>query len=704
MSLACNKDTPHYCDPTDPTNLIRNDAKNSKKLVYGQCVSVQSDCKLQKGYVNKTGKCKEGNKGGEKCNQDAESNLESIPVTKQEVDEVVRGRRVRIQEEKEEKNRERDERVNVREQKRLINLPRPIIPPIIVPAPAAPVAPGAAVPVARAVALGSAAVAAAAAPAVDDDFLNWYQGINFPGLNRMFYSDEYRYLLELISIYMKRIVRTDKCKANHDIPLEENPTLEDLLCHFSYVYSPQPGNDRGKNALINNRIGEDSVFGRIFNSKVSGQDIVTKVPVMIAEDTTIEIFMNIVVINTILIHPFLSQLSNHLAPSFGIFVCGTNVPVDGSPLDNSIPLQSCMPGLNGIPSLFLIQKQVKNQDDSNASTLSGLIKKRKVTWADVSEYISQAFSVLTLLEQSPLRIAHNDLHTGNLLITNHTKGRPGKAVLIDWGKASFTINGKYYGQDTKRFEPYGTLCTAAIDLLQLARVGKFDTADALRSAPPITADEEKDINEINSNLSIIINLLEDRLEFLHKEYSPAKDAAGEYPYTNEFITDIIRKQFRTKNESERRALIKRYNQFTYYEAVTMLNPFGIKLKSFYYECIGYMQAISFDPAQLVQNNALTYPNLRTRWNAFYKNLPKMTGAAAAAAAATGGYLSGLDPEYIAAAAAAGGAAGYGLGRYYFPDEGRRNRLRRSRRKSRKGKISQGKKTLVKNASKNDSKK
>lgn len=43
----------------------------------------------------------------------------------------------------------------------------------------------------------------------EDDFFNWYQGINFPGLKPIRYRPEYKLL------FMKKIVRTVKCKETH---------------------------------------------------------------------------------------------------------------------------------------------------------------------------------------------------------------------------------------------------------------------------------------------------------------------------------------------------------------------------------------------------------------------------------------------------------------------------------------------------------
>lgn len=107
----------------------------------------------------------------------------------------------------------------------------------------------------------------------DDNFFNWYRGINMNNhVRRANYNVEYTLLLELISKFMKRVVRTDKCKANHEMPEDETPSLQDIMCHFSYIFSPKPGQYEEKRALTlpNRRIGGHSEFGRIFSSTVSG--------------------------------------------------------------------------------------------------------------------------------------------------------------------------------------------------------------------------------------------------------------------------------------------------------------------------------------------------------------------------------------------------------------------------------------------------
>ena len=394
----------------------------------------------------------------------------------------------------------------------------------------------------------------------DDDFFNWYQG-KHSTLIPMQYQPKYLSLLRYISVFMKNTVRTPKCKRDHQ--LQENPTLENILCHFSYAFFPDQRQKQRKKELTSpDHLIGNGMFGRIFQNKVSDQDIIIKVPIVVAEDTTIELFMNMVIINVILMTPELVNLSDHLVPSFGIYVCETNLPTDGSPLTENERLLSCPswyhhPG-NRTPTLFLIQKLLKNDDGTTCPTLSYLIKHNQVTFKDLMEYFAQIFNVLTLLQNSVLHISHNDLHPGNILIQNHSKGNPGSAYIIDWGKASFTLNGQYYGShffenNLSRKE----VISGAFDLLQFARVGLFDVEDA---------NTENKQNE-QMGLDVTYSIKETKkieIFFTHIETIIQNEFNFRMDRFNKMLSFVVFNQLKSTNDmTEQNRLIDLLNTYTY---------------------------------------------------------------------------------------------------------------------------------------------
>ena len=255
------------------------------------------------------------------------------------------------------------------------------------------------------------------------------------------YSRDDRLLIQLIAIFIPGVVQTPDCLAKKAVPPDASfgERLHDVMCNFSYAYSPLPTlHGVEKNELIRRQIGENSVYGRVYQSVFEGNPIVTKAPIAWDTENIIEIFINVCVINRFL----LNNISIHtLVPTYGLFVCPTNIP-NGEELPKNKALQICVGDVpNKTPTMFMVQKFI------NGRTLAYYLNQNMITLGELLRYIHDICVALAMMEDSPYHIAHNDLHANNIMIADRNGGSEGHAVIIDWGKASFTIG-------PKRYQPY----------------------------------------------------------------------------------------------------------------------------------------------------------------------------------------------------------------------------------------------------------
>jgi len=234
--------------------------------------------------------------------------------------------------------------------------------------------------------------------------------------NQYQYSDSTLLLFRQLTTFFTSIVQDDIClrKKSH-----EN-RLHDILCDFSMAYVPVPIEEQwiqhGK--LVNGKsvLGEGS-NGRIYRSGTfGGNPIVTKTKKKWSNHTVFDIYINFVILNSLLLK---GKLTDHLIPSYGMFLCTVNE--DGTEI--------CMR-----PSkqehLFLVQKEVKGK------TLSRHIK--HMTLDRFQHITHEIFDVLLTLEASPYQMYHTDLHCGNIMMCANEEGLE-HAVLLDFELCSFSV-------------------------------------------------------------------------------------------------------------------------------------------------------------------------------------------------------------------------------------------------------------------------
>jgi serine/threonine protein kinase len=200
--------------------------------------------------------------------------------------------------------------------------------------------------------------------------------------------------------------------------------------------------------------------GRIFNSGLfEGNPIVTKTKKKWTESTIYEVFINFVVLNSILLK---GELTNNLIPSYGLFVCGSNA--DGT--------EVCIHDKKELPGqhLFLVQKYIDGE------TLQNRLKK-PMTMYEFNAILYQLFTIMKYFESSIYQLYHMDMHCANIVLHRE------QVCLIDFELCSWSLfdrNGKAhrYRLNSVEHKYCGetSVLTGAYDfILFLSNVAAHDT-------------------------------------------------------------------------------------------------------------------------------------------------------------------------------------------------------------------------------------
>lgn len=224
-------------------------------------------------------------------------------------------------------------------------------------------------------------------------------------------------------------------------PLYSNDELYQKLCYYSTTFSVIPILKKtitktGNRWVNGHPLYREGAYGGMFDGEFKGEDVLTKTLKEFTPDIIREIFVNMVIINDILLRS--NQFVHNLLPTYGLFACRQN--------DYKHVCIATIP--TGQPYyLNMIQKKV------DATTFEDFLHEPATTVEMVYEMMNKIFTVLDQLNQGPYELRHNDLHGHNILIDNYT----GEPIIIDYGLSTFTIGGLFYRdivQDSTREYDY----------------------------------------------------------------------------------------------------------------------------------------------------------------------------------------------------------------------------------------------------------
>jgi len=156
--------------------------------------------------------------------------------------------------------------------------------------------------------------------------------------------------------------------------------------------------------------------------------IITKIELEEGNTQITEIFINMVIINNLIIDGY---EKDSLIPTFGIFSCKSK--------GDDFCLEK------GEEKMFLVQQKIEGV------TLKTMLKNSTFTLDDLQIVLGRIFSILIMLEKSPYKIAHHDLHAENIMLN------PKKLTqiwLLDFGLSSFSVDGiRYNNEFEQEYDP-----------------------------------------------------------------------------------------------------------------------------------------------------------------------------------------------------------------------------------------------------------
>lgn len=234
------------------------------------------------------------------------------------------------------------------------------------------------------------------------------------------YTESQLLLIDLIISFLKYIQKKG-CKTSNN--------LHNLICNFIIMYTPLPNKDNAKFIVFDKNLG-GGVYGDVYDSGMFEMvPIVTKSPKIFMTDSIQEIFLNVVVINSLIMkYPW---LRHHLVPTLGLFICGhTYIDIDtDTDTERKRKLVSVCDDTNEKPNIHLVQKKIKGK------TLYDFLEMNPVSLSWVKKCLLYLLKALIVLEKSKYNVYHRDLHGSNIMIEDKTE----MPFILDFGISSFQL-------------------------------------------------------------------------------------------------------------------------------------------------------------------------------------------------------------------------------------------------------------------------
>jgi hypothetical protein len=227
-------------------------------------------------------------------------------------------------------------------------------------------------------------------------------------------------LVELLLTYLESF----SCEKKNS--LYKNWQLYEKICYYSKEYSVIPITKNtmkktGKQWVNDHHLFQEGSYGAMFDGEFKKEHVLTKTQKSFTKDIIREIFINMVIINDLLLRN--NQFIQNLVPTYGLFAC--------KQIDYK---QVCIPDDDQPYYLNMIQKKV------NAVPFRDFLSEATTTPQMLYDTLIKIFTTLQSLNTGPYQLRHNDLNGNNILIDNDT----GEPIIIDWGLSTFKIKNIFY--------------------------------------------------------------------------------------------------------------------------------------------------------------------------------------------------------------------------------------------------------------------
>jgi len=208
--------------------------------------------------------------------------------------------------------------------------------------------------------------------------------------------------------------------------------LYTMLNRFLKHFPVQPTVSNSVLVNIKKFIKKGSYGNIYYTDSFDGVPLITKLVRNFETNVVRELFINYIIINSIL----LSGIgTHHFVPTYGIFIC-QHAFLKSSRLIKKLTgvcNKNSNDDMDRKPNLHMVQERI------DGDTLDTLLKENSLTCIEFHRIVCSILKSMILLEESPYRLYHSDLHCGNIMIDQQKN-----VYIIDFGFCSFTYKGVRY--------------------------------------------------------------------------------------------------------------------------------------------------------------------------------------------------------------------------------------------------------------------
>lgn len=373
------------------------------------------------------------------------------------------------------------------------------------------------------------------------------------------YNVPQKQLIHQLSQFITGVIQDDTCLQGKSHGDTEGEYLRDVMCETIMAYVPIPvAESLVKKGLLTDGKKYDfrGSYGKVYYMTVNGNQSIIKIPKEFDPENIQEIFVNLIIINSLLLNDLFESQYIYQKPihevfcqTYGIFVCPTPSPKSPQPM-----YSMCY---GNKPSVMMIQERISGK------TYTKVLEDttNKITLKHFKNHVRDLFTALIVLSESPYQLSHNDLHTDNVMLRTN-----GEVTILDYGMAAFSIETSKNVRTSYQpnmFDDYlgkktHPLVTGAVDFFQFFN----NVIDLTRKSKPNS--ERGRIymwcNEIMKHFSI---------QFINEKGEPIFNLMMYENKIDKFFLFDILEHIERKNKATRSQHIDTLRMFTYRTIASM---------------------------------------------------------------------------------------------------------------------------------------